>query len=376
MRILFVLDGLFMGGAERNTVQLMRALSKLGHVVHLCTLRPVALDDGAGLSVGLSDSDHTTLNVRRIYDPRGFRRFLALVAQFKPDVIHVEDPYANVLTLVAKRVHGVPAVMTRHVAGDTSDVLWDRARLSLLKKSAKAAFDRAILVAEALRNDFCAEYAFPTHKVVTIHNGVSIEGYSENGRRLARAELAWPEHVPIITMVAVFRAGKGHATLLDAFRRVLRVTPHAILHFVGDGSLRPEFERQAADLGTSVAFLGERHDVLLLMRASDAIILPSESEALPTVLLEAAAVGCPAIASNVGGTSEIVEHGVTGFLVQARNPEALAAAITEFLHDPALRKRLGRAAHQNAELKFSIERQASLTLALYETLLRERAATG
>ncbi len=104
------------------------------------------------------------------------------------------------------------------------------------------------------------------------------------------------------------------------------------------------------------------------MVAADLVVLPSESEALPTVLLEAAAAGTPVVASAVGGVGEIVDHGATGLIVPVRDWESLAEAVTRVLADKDQKNRMGLAARVKAEAAFSITHQADKTVALYQEI--------
>jgi glycosyltransferase involved in cell wall biosynthesis len=259
--------------------------------------------------------------------------------------------------------------MTRHVNAAGGETTWDRLRSYLLHRAARHAYDRAILVADALRPLFQEQYGMPPESTVTIHNGVVLGKYRRTERQALRKRLLWPQDAPIILMVAVLRRGKGHDAILEALPDIIRGVPKVQLVFVGDGPLRPKIERDAAALASQVVMLGERHDVADLMAAADVVVLPSESEALPTVLLEAAAAGCPVVASAVGGVGEIVDDGVTGILVPARDEKALAAAIVHILSDPELGERMGQAARAKAESQFSIAIQAKRTLEVYHQLV-------
>jgi glycosyltransferase involved in cell wall biosynthesis len=368
MRILFVLDGLFMGGAERNTLDLMRELADNGHEAHLCTLGAPA----GGFLFDLARSNGIrvhTLNVKRIYDPRAAFRFILLVKTVRPDCIHVEDPYGHIIAAAARNVCKVPAVMTRHVNAGAGQTRWERLRSYVLQWAARHAYDRAILVADALRPLFQEQYGFPQEKTVTIHNGVVIGMCRRKERAALLDRLNWPKDAPIILMVAVLRPGKGHDTMLRALPAIAGKLPKVRLYFAGAGPLGPQIESDAAAFASQVVLLGERQDVADLMSAASVVVLPSESEALPTVLLEAAAAGCPVVASAVGGVGEIVDDGVTGLLVPPRDEKALAAALVRILSDPELGERMGRAARAKAESQFSIAIQAKRTLEVYRHLL-------
>jgi glycosyltransferase involved in cell wall biosynthesis len=125
-------------------------------------------------------------------------------------------------------------------------------------------------------------------------------------------------------------------------------------------------------LGDAVEFLGERMDVPDILRASDLLIQASWSEALPTVLIEAGAAGLPVVATDVGGSAEIVQDGKSGFIVPPGNPAALAARTITLLQAPALAQQMARYAHDFVHATFSLPRQAEQTLALYTQVLRRR----
>ncbi len=106
------------------------------------------------------------------------------------------------------------------------------------------------------------------------------------------------------------------------------------------------------------------------LRASDALLVPSLDEGLPTVVLEAMACGVPVVATDCGGVSEALTDGVEGFLVPPREPEALAAALARLWRDRDLRESMGRAGRRTATSRFTLTRQIDEFLALYRELAR------
>ena len=147
--------------------------------------------------------------------------------------------------------------------------------------------------------------------------------------------------------VLAFAGRLGPQKALDTLLEALSRVPDVRLVVVGDGPDRAMLERRAAELvDDRVRFTGSvpREDVLRLFRAADAAVLPSAWENLPHTVVEALAVGCPVIATRVGGVPEVVRDGENGLLVEPNDPAALASAITRFLADPSLRERLAAAA--------------------------------
>ena len=126
--------------------------------------------------------------------------------------------------------------------------------------------------------------------------------------------------------------------------------------------------------GDKVLFLGNFFDMPLLLSACDLAVLPSMSEALPTVLIEAAAAGRAVVATRVGGTAEVVKEHFTGLLVRPNDPEALAAAIVNLLQDPKRLQAFGAAARQHALENFSMELQVQRTLELWSEIIDRRVS--
>ena len=151
----------------------------------------------------------------------------------------------------------------------------------------------------------------------------------------------------------VFAGRLGRQKALGVALQALVDVPDVTLAVAGDGPERSALERRVGELGLDgrVSFLGSvpRAQVLRLFRAADASVLPSAWENLPHTVVEALAVGCPVIASSVGGVPEVVRDGENGFLVPPGDPPALAAAIERFFSDGDLRARLADAAAPSVE---------------------------
>ena len=183
-----------------------------------------------------------------------------------------------------------------------------------------------------------------------------------------RARLAWP----VVALVAALRPGKGHDAALAVWPRVTAAVPGARLLFVGAGSEETRLRGVVARKGLSdvVTFAGLREDVPRLLQGVDVVLLPSESEALPTALVEAAAAGRPAVATSVGGVGEVVVDGLTGLLVPPGDEVALDDALIGLLQDRYCRERMGRAARAHAEERFGAAGWARRLADIYEAASR------
>jgi glycosyltransferase involved in cell wall biosynthesis len=185
-----------------------------------------------------------------------------------------------------------------------------------------------------------------------------------------REEFGIPADAPLVGTVANFRASKGHAILLEAAVQVRRVVPEVRFLLVGHGPLEMDIRRRTRDLGLegTVIFAGSREDAPRLAGAFDVFALSSVYEGLAIALIEAMALGKPAVVTGVGGLTEVVEHGKQALVVDPGDPKPLADAIVTLLQDGDLRRRLGEAARQRAA-RFDIRKAVRRLEEVYTELL-------
>jgi len=176
----------------------------------------------------------------------------------------------------------------------------------------------------------------------------------------------------VITHISNFRPVKRVHDLVYAMKMVSRKAPGARLMLVGDGPDRISVERlvKRLCLEKHVMLTGFRSDVANVLNCSDVVVLCSETESAPLTLLEGMSSGLPVVATNVGGIPEIVEDGVNGFLVQSKNPEAIAERILDLNADPALRRRLGEAARKTILERYTAEKIVGQYLEIYKEVSR------
>ena len=342
--VLIVIKGLGRGGAEQLLLSGVPYLDTASYRYQFAYLLPwkdslVPELTGAGFAV------HCLEGAR---GPGWAGRLRALVRREGIGLVHVHSPVA------AAGVRAVAGRRTRVVY--TEHNLWDRyhpatwaANLATFPRN-----DHVFAVSETVRQSI--RYPgplrlLPMPPLETLHHGLDPAALPVPGRDGVRAELGIPEDAPVVGSVANFKAAKDHATLLRAAAQVRQTIPSVRFVLVGQGPLEAETRRLAGQLGLdqTVVFAGFRTDATRLMAGFDAFALSSTYEGLPIALIEAMAVGCPAVVTAVGGTPEVVADGVHGFLVPPRDPAALAAGLTRLLGDRALRDGLGQAAAARAQ---------------------------
>jgi N-acetyl-alpha-D-glucosaminyl L-malate synthase BshA len=194
-----------------------------------------------------------------------------------------------------------------------------------------------------------------------------------NYRRLSRPALR--EHVcpsaggdALVVHVSNFRSVKRVGMVLEVFRR-MRSQVGARLVLIGDGPDRPDLERQVADqdLSDVVEFVGEQPDVVAWLSSADVFLLPSSQESFGMAALEAMACEVPVVATRVGGLPEVIEDGVTGFLCDLDDVDGMVDRAVALIREPALRRRIGRAAGEHVRSQFC---QESI-VPQYESFYRE-----
>ncbi len=304
-------------------------------------------------------------------DLRAVRRIRAEIRGYRPDVVHClrqNRPLAN--TLLATRAEPVPTLCYRGTLGNLS--WWDPgSRLTYLSSR----IDRIIAVSEGVRH-YLLDLGVPGERVVTIYKGHDVAWY-ESATRPDLSTFAIPENAFVVGCVANMRPLKGVDVLVRALDHLTTARDVRLLLV---GEMR---DRELAALirepayATRVHAIGERRDAVALAGACDMCCMPSvRREGLPRSVIEAMAQGLPALVSAVGGMVELVEDGVSGRVVAARDAGALAEVISAWAEDEEERQRLGAAAKRRIEGVFNIERTIEKTLALYSEVATARRFSG
>jgi len=212
------------------------------------------------------------------------------------------------------------------------------------------------------------EYRAPRDRIAVVHNAVDIERFRPRGEQPAAAG-------PRVLAMGRLVAQKNPLLFVSAAAALREHYPGARFAWIGDGPLRTPVAAavSAAGLDDCCDLLGERGDVAELLRSADLFWMTSDWEGLPNAIIEALASGLPVVATNVGGTAELIGDGGEGFLIAPGDADALVARSLSILADPAAHARMRSAARARAEL-FSVEQMVRATYEVYEAALRGGAA--
>ena len=294
-------------------------------------------------------------------------RLLDLIDTLQADVLHTSEFRSNVLALLCRRRRpGLRIVSTAHgwIANDLRGKAYTLADRILLRS-----FDRVILVSHAMRRRLPAWWV-ADRKVRVLHNALMTESY---GREVLDGPRRVTDPRGEVRLLNVGRLSpeKGQTLLLQAVARLLPDYPGLVVWFAGTGPLQAELETEAKRLGLGdhVRFLGYVTDMPALYCQIDLVVQSSLTEGLPNVMLEVAYLGVPVVATEVGGTAEVIEHGVSGWLVRKGSVQALSDGLRAFLGDPARFATMSVAGRQRIVAEFDFDARTQRQAALYEEVV-------
>jgi glycosyltransferase involved in cell wall biosynthesis len=359
------------GGTEHQFVELVTRLDREKYDLTIACLSREGQFYGQICDAGLRVVEFPLrgASMRTVQSGSEWMRF---VRREKFDLVHTFDFYTNVFAVPLTRLAGGPLVLTsRRDVGDTWSWLQRWMLLGVFHWS-----DHIIANSEAARASLVNGKNPPALRVSVVRNGVDLKLFSPNGHGTRmRQELGYPSDELLVGTISNLRPEKGYRTLLEAVPEIVQKIPQARFLIVGTGELEEELKRTVQEMGLAsyVTFLGRRADIAELLGAMDLMVLPSVSESLPNVVLEAMSAGCPVVASAVGGCGELIQDGVTGMLLPPGQAPALSAAVVKLLRDPHLRQQIGRAARSWAEQEFDIFVSVKRLEDVYEGMLALRA---
>jgi glycosyltransferase involved in cell wall biosynthesis len=370
MRIIHLAASTFYGGPERQMLGLARSLSGQCRTSFLLFAeggRGRAFAEEAirqGFEANILEQDTPFLR-------RALRELTDQLRRQQADLLCCHGYKPNLLGRLAARNAGIPIVAVSR--GWTAESLRVRVYEALDRWNLRW-MDRVVCVsagqAERVRHAGVAP-----ERITIIRNAVRADRFTQPDPAQRQAlEQMFPSP-PRLLIGAAGRLSpeKGFGVLVQAAARLARMNPAiGFLHF-GDGPLRDALQRQIETAGLADRFLlgGFRTDLDQLMPCFDLLVLPSFTEGLPNVVLEALAAGVPAVATAVGGTPEVLEDGVSGYLVPPGDADALAEKIERAISSDTQRRAMGEHGRQRVLEEFTFEAQARQYLQLFDELITQ-----
>jgi glycosyltransferase involved in cell wall biosynthesis len=372
LRIGFVMHAMETAGAEllverlihsaqgrlKPTIFCLDSLGKRGEQMRMDGMDVISLSRQSGIDWHLPAKFAREINKRQI------------------QILHAHQ-YAPFLYSAMARIRGAKAkiIFTEH-GRHYPDVVSRKRRWA----------NRLVFHRLADATNACSEFSasalwrkegFPKSNVTVVPNGVDTDYFRPtNDRHELRASLGLAPERRYIACIARFHPVKDHGTLLEAFAQLAKSRSDVHLLLVGDGTERDRLSQMVAEesLTERVHFLGIRSDVRDILAAADVFTLTSLSEAASLTLLEALSCGCPAVVTDVGGNSEIVRHGIEGYLNPRRQPLSLARSF-EMVLDMSQEdwQSMSSRCRQRVLSQFRQEQTVAADLRLYENTARGKS---
>ncbi len=360
MKILYVITGLGVGGAERQVLDLADRFARQGHEVMVAyitgeaKLRPTeARVRIVGMGVDRSPGGLV----------KACRHLRRLVAEFRPDVVHSHMVHANLLARVVRLGVRIPTlVCTAHSTNEGG-----RLRMLFYRLTDRLADFSSNVSVEAVQI-FEQKGAVRRGRMRAIANGIDVDRYRKDAaaREAMRGAAGLGADDKLVLAVGRFAEPKDYPNLLRAFAELARSDGKTRLWIAGGGDLLPAMQDLAAELGIAarVNFLGLRSDIPALFNAADVYVLSSAFEGLPLVVGEAMATEKVVVATDCGGVKEFL--GDCGFLVPPRDAGSLAGALRQALAlDGTAAAALGVRARGRVVDEYSLDKAVKTWTAIY-----------
>jgi len=361
--ILLMVRELNLGGTERQLAEMAKALDRSRFAPHVGCFRPSGLRGDELRAAGVPI---VQFHVPSMASIRGAFEIARYVRDRGIRLVHTFDTPANLYGLPAARMAGTAVVVSSQ---RVDRGLWPGAVRHALRVTDHLV-DGVVVNCEFLRRRLSDEEKVPAGMIHLCYNGIDTGAF--HARRGARPA-ALREALLVIGVVCGLRPEKDLATLLAAFARVRGSVPDMRLAIVGSGPCLAGLEEQARvlEIAPQCVFEPATPHVAEWLRAIDIFVLPSLSEALSNALMEAMSCGCCVVASRAGGNPELVSHGESGMLFEARDEAGLAAILRELACDPALRSALASRAVHKIQQQFTLAAAARRLGEIYAALLPE-----
>jgi L-malate glycosyltransferase len=378
LRVFHMAGSLEMGGSEHQMVEIACRQKARGYEIAVgCLSQKGALLSALG-QAGITVTEFSPNG--GLFSPAGVRqvfRLASFLRRHRFDVFQAHDLYSTLLGVPAARLARVPVTISSR--RDLASWWWYTRRNRWILRHIQNLSTRVIANSQAVQDFLVQKDGFDLRRIRVVRNGVDYERFASVSSDREKLFPGLRVEDKLIAVVANMNVKtKGHAELIAAGTEICREFPEAKFLFIGDGAERPHLERMVQELGLRdhFLFLGRRGDVPNILPCCNLFVLPSWAEGLPNSVLEAMAAGVPVVATRVGGIPEIIEDGVGGLLVPARDSPALALAIAQIFRDPKRAEGFAQAARKRASTEFSYERLLAELGHLYCEGLAERTAAG
>lgn len=361
MKIFFFIDAFNAGGKERRLTELIKGLRSNPDIAFELVVMSKEIHYKEVLDLGVKI--HYIIRKTK-KDFSVFNRVYKLCKEHRPDCVHCWDSMTSMYVIPAVKMLGIKYVNGMVVDAPKQQNIFNKNWLR-----GKLAFPFSHLIIGNSQAGLAA-YKAPGKKSVCIHNGFNFSRIDTINNVTSTREQLGIKTTYVVGMVASFSKYKDYKTYFKAAQAVLKNRKDITFLAIGDGTDSDDAKALVDDkVKDHFRFLGRRSGIESLINAMDVCVLSTFTEGISNSILEYMALGKPVIATNGGGTNEIIDDGKTGFLVEPQNPAALSEKINLLLDNSELCVQMGWAAKQRVQNDFSIERMVSKYIDNYRKLV-------
>ncbi len=364
----------FYGGPEKQILTHALLLNKDRHRIVLITFVEKGEPNQLAEYARLDGVEVVEVHVQNPFDPITIFRIVAVLRRMGIHLLCAHGYKSNVIGRLSSWLSGIPqiAISRGWTAENRKIRLYEKLDKFFLRLS-----NHIVAVSYGQRKKILALGVNP-EKISVIHNAINLAVNPEPNQSTLRSELGLPESAIIIASAGRLSPEKNYGGMIKAAREVAELNSSTYFVIFGEGFLRSELESQIVAEGLEGRFLlpGFRTDLQAVLHDIDIFMLPSFTEGLPNVVLEAYAAHKPVVATRVGGTPEVVQDGISGFLTRPDQPELMARHILALVDNPALRSQMADAGYRYVAQEFSFERQTGEYEDLYDAIHNRHHASS
>lgn len=379
VKVLHLIATNFFGGPEKQILEHLKRLNPKRFRGVLTSFREWGEPNELLETAAAQGLNHYSIPMHGPFDFRAQFHLNRIIRSEGIDILVVHHYKACVMGWWAGRKFGIPvlAYSRGYTAENRKIAFYYWLERKILRRVS------GVVAVSAGQGKRLSEYGIRPANFWVVHNAISVncsptpKEISSAKRAKVLADLQIPFNAKIIVTAGRLSPEKGHRFLVEAIPKIHSENHDTFFVFCGDGPMTEKIIEQAKSLGAldRCRFVGFRRDLAEIFSVMDLMVLPSLSEGLPNVVLEAFAASKPVVASNIGGVPEVVEEGINGYLVPPGRPQPLAEAILKMLCDPAKMQSMGSAGYERVRREFTFEAQTEKLEAIYHQMINEFKAT-
>lgn len=368
IKIVYVIDSLGKGGAERQLFELIKGL-------HETRFKPLVISLSEGgywikeferIAVKLIE-----LQYRKHFELARLMELTKILIKERPQILHSFMFAGNAYGRIAAKLAGVPVIIASERSQENR-----KGRFTAMTDRLLAKMTDCVISNSKVNRDYLVEKSIlPMEKSIVVHNGIDSSKYQYFGNNTnLRNKLGIGIDDYVIGTVASLRDCKNQRMLFEAIKLIIVKNRFVKLLLVGEGPLQIALQQytEKLNIAKNVIFVGMRNDIPDLLGLMNVFVLTSKFEGLSNAIMEAMAAGVPCVVTDVGGNKELVIDGKTGFLIPLNDYIMLAEKIIFFMNHPNYTRKMGTKGREFISKEFSVNKMVYNMENVYETLLKKK----